>query len=106
MNWECSSPGGGVSGRRSRPCARRLSCALAHFRRSLRLRPQNAEVRFNLGLALYRLGRLGEAQGAFREVLRRRPGDPGARELLARLEAHAEGKATGAKGMEMEQARR
>jgi Flp pilus assembly protein TadD/TolB-like protein len=56
--------------------------ALEHFRKSVQADENDPDYRFNLGLALYRAGDLAEAQEQWREVLKLRPGDNEARNLL------------------------
>ena len=54
------------------------------FAASVRLRPDSAEARYNLGRALEALGRRGEAAREYREALHLLPGlDPARRRLEA-----------------------
>ena len=53
--------------------------ALAHFQAALTLHPDHAVARYNMALALIRLGRREEAARALREelaLIRARPADP------------------------------
>jgi Flp pilus assembly protein TadD len=50
-----------------------LDEALAHFKEALRLKPDLAEARTNLGNALQRMGRLKEAVAEYREAVRLKP---------------------------------
>ncbi len=49
--------------------------AQMEYRILLEFEPDNTTVRNQLGMVLYRLGKLAEAAAQFREVLRRNPGD-------------------------------
>ena len=51
----------------------RLKEAAAHYRESLRIRPDNSEAENNLGLALAGEGRMEEAAAHYREALRIKP---------------------------------
>jgi tetratricopeptide (TPR) repeat protein len=59
----------------------RLQEAAEHLLRAVRLGP-GVEPRFNCGMALLNLGRLGEAESLFRQVLAEQPGHLGARSQL------------------------
>ena len=52
----------------------RYELAVSQFRKVVEARPDDPEARVNLGLALSRLGRPGEARKAFSEALRLSPG--------------------------------
>lgn len=64
----------GVAGYRA-VLAKRYAAAEAAYRSWLDLRPDEAEPRVNLGVALERQGRGAEAESAYREAARRAPGD-------------------------------
>ena len=59
------------------------------YRRATALKPDFVEAHYNLGVALSRLGRLAEAAGEFRTVLRLKPGLPEASQALEALSAQA-----------------
>ena len=52
----------------------------------MRLQPEYAEARLNLGNALLLLGRLPDAVGQYQEALRLRPDYPAARRNLERAQ--------------------
>jgi tetratricopeptide (TPR) repeat protein len=68
--------------------------ALPVLREALRISPDDADARYNLGLALLRLGRSAEARVAFEEALALTPADADARYMLGlallRLGRHRE----------------
>ena len=59
--------------------------ALASCRRGIQLDPTLADSHLNLGIALWNLGRLAEAEAAFRETLRLNPGHVYALGYLAQV---------------------
>jgi tetratricopeptide (TPR) repeat protein len=59
--------------------------AVAEYRESLRVRPEQPDVLGNLGFALAALERFDEAAAALREQVVLTPGDPGAHLLLGRV---------------------
>jgi len=59
----------------------------AHLERAVRLDPDHAEARSNLGAAYAGQGRLREAVAQLEAALRLDPDDPGARENLKRVKA-------------------
>jgi tetratricopeptide (TPR) repeat protein len=65
----------------------RLIEAIACFEKAAALEPDRADIRINLGMALDFAGRRPEALEQFREVLRRRPGDPAALEHIQRIQS-------------------
>ena len=65
--------------------AGRLAEAEPEFRRAVALDPANHLFAYNLGLALVRLGRPGEAEPVLETVLRLEPGFTPARRLLEEL---------------------
>ena len=58
------------------------SSAVQHFEIAWQADPGNYDVLFNLGLALYQAGRMPEARTVLEEVLRQRPDNEKARQLL------------------------
>jgi Flp pilus assembly protein TadD len=58
--------------------------SLPHFEAAGRLRPGDANVHFNWGVALMRASRPGDAAFQFAEVVRLQPNDPEARAMLQR----------------------
>ena len=52
----------------------RVPEAIGHYEQALRVEPQYAEARNNLGNALALTGRVGEAIEQYREAIRLRPG--------------------------------
>jgi tetratricopeptide (TPR) repeat protein len=60
----------------------RLADSIAWFERALQIRPDYAEARDNLGVALVRAGRLAEARAQFEEEARQEPENPRARANL------------------------
>ena len=63
---------------------RRYDAALPHFQEAVRLRPEDAEIRTNLGALLASQGDLAAAIQSFEEALRLNPNDKVARDHLAR----------------------
>jgi tetratricopeptide (TPR) repeat protein len=63
----------------------RLAEAVPVFEQAIRLSPNQAPLRFNLGNTLARLGKRDEAIAAYRESLRIDPDFQPAREALARV---------------------
>ncbi len=61
--------------------------AQSHLERAVRLDPNHAEARSNLGAAYAGQGRLHEAVTQFEAALRIDPDDPDARENLRRVRA-------------------
>ncbi|MDP8254284.1 MAG: tetratricopeptide repeat protein [Candidatus Alcyoniella australis] len=59
--------------------------ALEHFRRAVRLAPESAAARNNLGVALQGLGRVDAARRAFEQALKIDPQNPDALYNLARI---------------------
>jgi tetratricopeptide (TPR) repeat protein len=59
-----------------------LSRSIAYFEEALAIKPDYAEARDNLGVALGKAGRLAEARAQFDEVLRQDPFNPQARANL------------------------
>src|ERR1700690_4289334 len=57
--------------------------AIPLYREFLKLQPQAAEIRSNLGAALASTGRYEEAIAEYREALKRLPGDPRIRMNIA-----------------------
>lgn len=62
-----------------------LDAAIREYREALPLRPQYAELRYNLGNALYDRGDLDEAAAEYREALRLNPAYPDAHYNLANV---------------------
>ncbi len=62
-----------------------LDAAIDRYRRALLIRPDNARVHLNLGIALIRVDRMDEAIQHFREALRINPDLTAARALLDEL---------------------
>ena len=60
--------------------------ALEQFSRAVDLKPGFLEARLNLGVALLRAHRPGEARAQFEEALRIRPSNPTAMQHLQQLE--------------------
>jgi tetratricopeptide (TPR) repeat protein len=56
--------------------------AASEYRETLKLKPEVAEIWFNMGLDLYLLERNDEAIDAFQQALKRKPGLPGANLFL------------------------
>jgi protein O-GlcNAc transferase len=52
----------------------KLDDAIASYREAIRLKPDYAEAHFNLGSALAQQGNLEEAEDAFEEARRLKPG--------------------------------
>jgi len=65
----------------------RVQEAVQHWEQALRIRPDYAEVHYNLGAVLERLGRMPEAMKHYEEALRLKPGYPEAEKRLATLRA-------------------
>jgi len=65
----------------------KLSDAIGHYQRALRINPDYAEAHYNLGVALAQVGRVGEAIGHLEQALKLRPDFAPARNALARLQA-------------------
>jgi mono/diheme cytochrome c family protein len=72
-----------------------LAAAADEFRATLRLRPDSAAARYNVGAALLRLGRRDEARRSFEDALASDPGHAMAHFNLALL-LHADGDLAGA----------
>ena len=66
---------------------RRYDDALPHFQEAVRLRPEDAEIRTNLGALLASRGDLPAAIQSFEEALRLNPNDKVARDYLTRARA-------------------
>jgi tetratricopeptide (TPR) repeat protein len=66
--------------------------AIAAFEKSIRLNPDWAAPRVELGKSLWALGRSEEAVASFREALRRKPQDAEAKELLKQAESALSGR--------------
>ena len=75
------------------------------LREAIRLKPDYAEARYNLGTALERQGRIEEAEEEYRRVLTLDPGQP---RVLARMAAIAHDRASDmlARGLQLEDAGR
>jgi arylsulfatase A-like enzyme len=71
---------------RARLDAGRPADAEASFAAAVELDPLNVDARFNLGVAWYRQGRLGDAAEAWRDVLRLDPTHPAALEWLPKVD--------------------
>jgi Flp pilus assembly protein TadD len=67
--------------------AGRVGEAIGHFEQALRIKPDYAEVHYDLGSALEQTGRLREAIGHYQQALRIKPDLTAARTALARLQA-------------------
>jgi Flp pilus assembly protein TadD len=65
----------------------RVAEAIAEYTEALRLRPDYAIARNNLGFAFERQGRLQEAAAQYGEALRADPANEKARENLGRVRA-------------------
>lgn len=63
----------------------RVAAALEHYAEAARLNPNDADVRYNLGVTLAGSRRYAEAAAAFREALRIDPGHENARRNLEAL---------------------
>jgi len=61
-----------------------MSQALAHYSTAVAMAPEDADIRFNYGYALWQAGDQENAVVQFRQVIRRRPTDGEAHFLLAR----------------------
>jgi tetratricopeptide (TPR) repeat protein len=61
--------------------------AIRHYEEAVRIRPDYAEVYYNLGIVLENAGRVQEAIRHFEQALRINPGAIEARNKLARLRA-------------------
>jgi predicted Zn-dependent protease len=66
--------------------------AAEQFKRSGELRPNHAEARLNLGVALIKLGRFAEAHDQSEETLRICPSNQAAERLLAEVQQMTEAK--------------
>jgi tetratricopeptide (TPR) repeat protein len=60
---------------------------MTHWEEALRLKPDDVEAHYNLGLALEKLGRTPEAIEQYEQVLKLRPDFIQARNALMRLGA-------------------
>jgi tetratricopeptide (TPR) repeat protein len=69
--------------------------ALKNFQKALEGDPNDPDYHFNVGYALLRSGRYGEAAERFRSVLDRVPGDPVATTLLGRCIKGSSSRASG-----------
>lgn len=65
--------------------ARRHKNAVEYFQKAVQQDPTDADYRFNLGLALYRLGDTAGAMRQLKEALARHPGDTEAKDLLSTI---------------------
>ena len=65
----------------------RLKEAVAQFQAAVRLKPDFADARYNLGVALAHIGRNPEAMLELEELVRLKPDDAQAREILSELRA-------------------
>ncbi len=65
----------------------RLPEAIVQYEQALRIKPDIAEVHYNLGNALARVGRVPEAIVQYEQALRIRPDFTLAQNALARLQA-------------------
>ncbi len=64
-----------------------MSQAIEQWDEALRLRPDDVDAHFNLGLALEKTGRTPEAIEHYQQALKLRPDFAAARNALARLGA-------------------
>jgi len=62
--------------------SRRHTSAVPYFQQAVQLDPNDADYRFNLGVALYKAGDIVGAARQLREALARRPNDSEARDFL------------------------
>ena len=61
--------------------------AIEQFKQALRIKPQSAEVHYNLGNAFIQQGNVKDAMQHYEEALRIRPDLTAARDALAHLPA-------------------
>ena len=61
--------------------------AIGHYEQALRIKPDNAEAHYAVGIALEQTGMLQDAIGHYQQALRIKPDFSAARTALTRLQA-------------------